>query len=237
MKKTILLMFATAILICLGLWQLSNARSFQLFGDLVQRVKTNDKVVALTFDDGPSKRYTTEILALLQQQEVKATFFITGKEAEQNPDEVSLLYQAGHQLGNHSFSHPRMVLMSPAAVASEIERTDAAIRAVGYQDEILFRPPYGKKLFVLPWYLAQQQRKTIMWDLEPETAPSLAADAQAMADYVIEHIRPGSIVLMHLMYQSRQSSREALPLIIRGLKQKGYRFVTVSELLAMQAQT
>lgn len=230
-------MFATAILICLGLWQLSNARSFQLFGDLVQRVKTNDKVVALTFDDGPSKRYTTEILALLQQQEVKATFFITGKEAEQNPDEVSLLYQAGHQLGNHSFSHPRMVLMSPAAVASEIERTDAAIRAVGYQDEILFRPPYGKKLFVLPWYLAQQQRKTIMWDLEPETAPSLAPDAQAMADYVIEHIRPGSIVLMHLMYQSRQSSREALPLIIRGLKQKGYRFVTVSELLAMQAQT
>ena len=237
MKKTILLMLATAILICLGLWQLSNARSFQLFGDLVQRVKTNDKVVALTFDDGPSKRYTTEILALLQQQEVKATFFITGKEAEQNPDEVSLLYQAGHQLGNHSFSHPRMVLMSPAAVAGEIERTDAAIRAVGYQDEILFRPPYGKKLFVLPWYLAQQQRKTIMWDLEPETAPSLAADAQAMADYVIEHIRPGSIVLMHLMYQSRQSSREALPLIIRGLKQKGYRFVTVSELLAMQAQT
>ena len=237
MKKTILLMLATAILICLGLWQLSSARSFQLFGDLVQRVKTNDKVVALTFDDGPSKRYTTEILALLQQQEVKATFFITGKEAEQNPDEVSLLYQAGHQLGNHSFSHPRMVLMSPAAVASEIERTDAAIRAVGYQDEILFRPPYGKKLFVLPWYLAQQQRKTIMWDLEPETAPSLAADAQAMADYVIEHIRPGSIVLMHLMYQSRQSSREALPLIIRGLKQKGYRFVTVSELLAMQAQT
>ena len=235
-KKNLIAIISFFTLI-LGLWQLSAARSFQLFGELLHRVETDEKVVALTFDDGPSKRYATEILALLQQEHVKATFFITGKESEQNPDEVRLLYQAGHQLGNHSYSHPRMVLMSPAAVASEIEYTDAAIRAAGYKDEILFRPPYGKKLFVLPWYLAQQQRKTIMWDLEPDTDPTLAADAQAMANYVIEHTRPGSIVLMHVMYQSRQSSREALPLIIRGLKQKGYRFVTVSELLAMQAQT
>ena len=235
--RKILVITAVFVVVGYGLWQLSSARSFQLFGELIQRVETDDKVVALTFDDGPTKRYTAEILALLAQQQVKATFFITGKESEQNPDEVRLLYQAGHQLGNHSYSHPRMILMSPAAVASEIEYTDAAIRAAGYKDEILFRTPSGKKLFVLPWYLAQQQRKTIMWDLEPETDPTLAADAQAMANYVIEHTRPGSIVLMHLMYQSRRSSREALPLIIRGLKQKGYRFVTVSELLAMQAQT
>jgi peptidoglycan/xylan/chitin deacetylase (PgdA/CDA1 family) len=235
--RKILVIAAAFVAAVYGLWQLSSARSFQLFGELIQRVETDDKVVALTFDDGPSKRYTTEIVALLAQQQVKATFFITGKEAEQNPDEVRLIYQAGHQLGNHSYSHPRMLFMSPSAVVSEIERTDAAIRAAGYQGEILFRPPYGKKLFVLPWYLAQQQRKTIMWDLEPETDPTLAADAQAMANYVIEHTRPGSIVLMHLMYQSRQSSREALPLVIKGLKQRGYRFVTISELLAMPLQT
>ncbi len=235
MKKVLI---STLVLLCAfyGLWQLSSARSFQLFGELVQRVDTDEKVIALTFDDGPSKRYTAEIVALLQQQQVKATFFVTGKEAEQNPGEVRQLYQAGHQLGNHSFSHPRMLFMSPAAIADEVERTDAAIRAAGYQGEILFRPPYGKKFVMLPWYLAQHKRLTIMWDLEPETDPKLANDARAMADYVINNTRPGSIVLLHLMYQSRQSSREALPLIIQGLKRQGYRFVTVSELLAMRAE-
>lgn len=233
MKKT--LITAVVLVAALyGTWQLSSARSFQLFGELVQRVDTDEKVIALTFDDGPSKRYTAEIVALLEQQQVKATFFITGKEAEQNPDEVRQLYQAGHQLGNHSFSHPRMLFMSPASIAEELERTDAAIRAAGYQGDIFFRPPYGKKLVMLPWYLAQQQRTTIMWDLEPETDPKFASDAQVMADYVINNARPGSIVLLHVMYQSRQASREALPLIIQGLKQKGYHFVTVSELLKLR---
>ena len=100
--RKILVIAAAFVAAVYGLWQLSSARSFQLFGELIQRVETDDKVVALTFDDGPSKRYTTEIVALLAQQQVKATFFITGKEAEQNPDEVRLIYQAGHQLGNHS---------------------------------------------------------------------------------------------------------------------------------------
>jgi peptidoglycan/xylan/chitin deacetylase (PgdA/CDA1 family) len=116
-------------------------------------------------------------------------------------------------------------------VASEVERTDQQIRQAGFTDEILFRPPYGKKLFTLPWYLSQQQRKTIMWDLEPESEPKLAADPEAMAAAVIANARPGSIILLHVMYQSWQSSREALPLIIEGLQAKGYRFVTVNELL------
>ena len=232
MKKTLI----TAVVLSAalyGLWQLSSARSFQLFGELVQRVETDDKVVALTFDDGPSKRFTDEVLEILAAEQVTATFFVTGKEAEQNPDEVRQLYQAGHQLGNHSFSHPRMLFMSQATIASELERTDAAIRAAGYQGDILFRPPYGKKLLMLPRYLAKHNRTTIMWDLEPETDPKLAKNAQAMADYVINNARPGSIVLLHVMYQSRQTSREALPLILKGLKQQGYRFVTVNELLAV----
>jgi peptidoglycan/xylan/chitin deacetylase (PgdA/CDA1 family) len=128
-----------------------------------------------------------------------------------------------------------MLLVSPATVASEVERTDQQIRQAGFTDEILFRPPYGKKLFTLPWYLSRQQRKTIMWDLEPESEPKLAADPQAMAAAVIAKARPGSIILLHVMYQSRQSSREALPLIIEGLQAKGYRFVTVNELITMRA--
>ena len=231
MKKV--LITAVVLLATLyGIWQLSSARSFQLFGGLIHRVNTNEKVIALTFDDGPSKRYTDQVLAILAAEQVTATFFVTGKETKQNLFQARQLLAAGHQLGNHSYSHPRMLLMSPAAVASEIEQTDAAIRSAGYQGDILFRPPYGKKLLVLPWYLAKHNRTTIMWDLEPETDPKLASDAQAMAAYVINNAKPGSIVLLHVMYQSRQASREALPVIIEGLKQKGYRFVTVSELLA-----
>ena len=232
MMKKVLITAVVLLATLYGIWQLSSARSFQLFGGLIHRVNTNEKVIALTFDDGPSKRYTDQVLAILAAEQVTATFFVTGKETKQNLFQARQLLAAGHQLGNHSYSHPRMLLMSPAAVASEIEQTDAAIRSAGYQGDILFRPPYGKKLLVLPLYLAEHNRLTIMWDLEPETDPKLASDAQAMAAYVINNAKPGSIVLLHVMYQSRQASREALPVIIEGLKQKGYRFVTVSELLA-----
>ena len=232
MMKKVLITAVVLLATLYGIWQLSSARSFQLFGGLIHRVNTNEKVIALTFDDGPSKRYTDQVLAILAAEQVTATFFVTGKETKQNLFQARQLLAAGHQLGNHSYSHPRMLLVLPAAVASEIEQTDAAIRSAGYLGDILFRPPYGKKLLVLPWYLAEHNRLTIMWDLEPETDPKLASDAQAMAAYVINNAKPGSIVLLHVMYQSRQASREALPVIIEGLKQKGYRFVTVSELLA-----
>ena len=237
MNKLVLRLLLVVVVVFFGLWKLSSSVRFQLFGELIDKVDTEQKLVALTFDDGPTPHYTAGILQLLDLYQVKATFFVTGTETQRYMTQAKQIVAAGHQLGNHSWSHQRMIFMSLDEIQREIEGTDQQIREAGYQGEILFRPPYGKKLFVLPWYLAQQQRKTIMWDLEPETDPTLAAGAQAMANYVIEHTRPGSIVLMHLMYQSRQSSREALPLIIRGLKQKGYRFVTVSELLAMQAQT
>lgn len=232
--KKIFFLSALFIAALYGLWQLSSARSFQLFGELVHRVDTKQKVIALTFDDGPSRQFTAEVLALLQAYQIEATFFVTGAETNQNQREAQQLVAAGHQLGNHSFHHPRMLLLSPARIAFEIEQTDKAIRQAGFEGEILFRPPYGKKLLTLPWYLAKHNRTTIMWDLEPESDPALARDAQAMADHVLQHAQPGSILLLHVMYQSRQTSREALPLIIEGLLQQGYRFVTLNELLAMQ---
>lgn len=224
------------LLLLIGLYQLASSRQYQLFGELIARVETEQPLIALTFDDGPSERYTAEVVELLARYQVAATFFVTGHELARHPEQGRLLVQAGHQLGNHSYTHKRMLLVSPATVASEVERTDQQIRQAGFTDKILFRPPYGKKLFTLPWYLSQQQRKTIMWDLEPESEPKLAADPQAMAAAVIAKARPGSIILLHVMYQSRQSSREALPLIIEGLQAKGFRFVTVNELLQSHDQ-
>lgn len=219
--------------VCLvGLWMLSGSRSVQLFGGLVTRVETTAPVVALTFDDGPTPEGTDGILSILSQSGVRATFFLTGAELERNPEAGRQILAAGHEVGNHSYSHRRMVLRSPAWIRREVERTDSLIRALGYTGPIAFRPPYGKRLFLLPRYLHQQQRPTLLWDIEPESDPEIAASAERIAADVLTHARPGSIILLHVMYPSRAESRRAVPMIIKGLQARGFRFVTLSELLA-----
>ncbi len=232
----VLVVFALAISALFGALQLSNARTFQVFGDLVARVDTDRAVVALTFDDGPTTDYTQPVLDILKAHNIRATFFLTGRETAENPQQAKAIADAGHEIGNHTWSHNRMIFVSPATVRAEIENTDAAIRAAGYQGELHFRPPYGKKLVTLPWYLAQNDRTTIMWDVEPEADPIAAAEPRAMADYVTANATNGSIIIMHVMYESRETSRRALPALIDGLKARGFEFATVSELLAMQHQ-
>ena len=214
-----------------GLWSVSGMRTYQMFGEIVARGPTADSVVALTFDDGPTPGYTETILAVLDSFDVKATFFVTGREVESNSEQARKLVEAGHELGNHSYRHSRMVLMAPSTVRDEIERTDRAIRSTGYTGPIHFRPPYGKKLFSLPWYLSRHQRKTIMWDLEPESYAEVRRDADTLSAYVLDRAQPGSIVLLHVMFESRATSMAAVPAIIEGLTARGYRFVTVTELL------
>lgn len=218
-----------------GTWQLSKSRDFQLFGEIVPRVDTSEKVVALTLDDGPTPEYTAGVLEVLRARGVKATFFLIGGDAEKNPDEVRAIMAGGHELGNHTFTHPDMTLASVDKAKSEVERTDAALRSAGYTGEILFRPPFGKKLIGLPLYLADHHRTTITWDVEPESYSEIAADPKRITAYVLEKTRPGSIIIMHVMYKARETSRQALPDVIDGLKVRGFRFVTVSELLAMRA--
>jgi len=234
LKKIIIAVVSVLVitlLIAVMLFQLSRSRDYQVFGKLVSRVAATEKVVALTFDDGPTKTATARIIDLLARDNIKATFFLTGEGIEQNPDGARSLIAAGHQIANHSYSHQRMVFLSYQTVVDEIEKTNQQIRAAGFEGEIYFRPPYGKKLFVLPWYLQQQGITTITWDVEPEKDDAIAADSKAMAQYALEQVKPGSIILLHVMFDSRQASMDAVPLIVRGLKEKGYTFVTVDELL------
>lgn len=222
------------VAILVGGYQLMNARTFQLFGTLVARAQTAEKVVALTFDDGPQPVYSEQVLAILDELGIKATFFVTGADLEQHMAQAQQIVAAGHALGNHSFSHQRMILVTPAFVRDEIERTDQLIREAGYSGAITFRPPYGKKLVALPYYLAQTNRTTIMWNIEPESDPAVAAASERIAADILSQARPGSIILLHVMYASGQPSRDALRDTVIGLQQAGYRFVTVPELLAMQ---
>lgn len=231
-RRWLLAMVLVALVV--AAWPLHKSRTYQVLGEIVPRVETSRRVVALTFDDGPTPGHAGRILDLLRDLQVRATFFVTGRDGEAHPELLRRMVADGHELGNHTFSHSRLVLKSLSFVREEIERTDEIIRAAGYTGPIHFRPPNGKKLLVLPYYLWRTGRTTVMWDLEPESCPEIASDARRIRDYVVSRVRPGSILLLHVMYGQREESVKAVELIVNDLRARGYGFVTVSELLALR---
>lgn len=213
-----------------GLFMISKLRSFQFFGNIFNRVEVEQKVVALTFDDAPAGK-TKEILDILKEKQVVATFYETGKGIEKNQNLARMVVEAGMEIGNHSYSHQRFLLKSQAFIDSEIQKTNKLIRDSGYKGEITFRPPNGKKLFGLPWYLYQHNIKTVTWDVEPDTF--VLGNTEAIIKYTFGCVKPGSIILLHPFCEKEcEADREALPKIIDGLRAQGYRFVGVSELLS-----
>ncbi len=222
-----------------ALFEISKSRTFQFFGGITSRVETDKKVVALTFDDAPTD-YSNEVLKIVKQQDVKATFYMIGSETEKHPKEAKAIADAGMELGNHSFSHDRFYLKSQGFIDEEIQKTNRLIRETGYQGEITFRPPNGKKLFGLPYYLTKHNIKTVTWDVEPDTYidQNLSSEQKTkfIVDYTVENTRPGSIILLHTFCASCVNDREAIRPIIIALKKKGYTFVTVSELLKYSSQ-
>ena len=214
-----------------GAWWLVNARHFQLAGELVSRVETERKWVALTFDDGPEPGFTEELLGILAHARVPATFFLVGEAVSRNPTQTRAIVEAGHELGNHSYSHRRMLFMSRKTVADELERTERLLREAGYRGPLHFRPPYGKKLWTLPRYLAERGILSITWDIEPDTGRNGQPTTECIVAEVVGKVRPGSIVLLHVMSPQRTASMRAVPRVIAALRERGYRFVRLSELL------
>jgi peptidoglycan/xylan/chitin deacetylase (PgdA/CDA1 family) len=213
----------------------SKVRSFQWCGRILNRVDTTEKVVALTFDDGPNPPYTEQVLSVLNSRGIKATFFLVGKQIQRFPDTASRIVRAGHEVGNHSYSHRRLILENPSLIRREIVLTDRALRGAGVTAEIPFRAPYCRKLFVLPYVLATMNKLHVTFDVLPSPADYDGAPAGAVCSYVLRHVRPGSIVVLHdgsfRHPHDRSNVVEATGLIIDGLASKGYRFVTARELL------
>jgi peptidoglycan-N-acetylglucosamine deacetylase len=213
-------------------FRISRTRRLQLIGTLVTHVATRDSVVALTFDDGPTAAYADSILAVLRRERVRATFFVLGADLARDPSLGRKIVADGHVLGNHTWSHGRMVGRSYAFVRREVEDTDRQIRLAGERGPIYFRAPYSHKFVLLPWYLHRTGRTDVSWNVEPDGSPRTSATAGAIVRHVLDEARPGSIILLHPWYPSRETSRQALPGIIRGLRARGYELVTVPELLA-----
>ncbi|RDI55828.1 polysaccharide deacetylase family protein [Nocardia mexicana] len=229
MRRRFLIIGALVLVILVttwtGLYFLMNSRTYQVAGRLVQRADTTDKVVALTLDDGPTER-TPEILRALADAGIPATFYLVGEQLAARPEYGAAVAAAGHEIGNHSYTHRRLVFVTPGTVREEVERTDAEIRSTGYGGPITFRPPHGKKLFALPKYLADHDRATVMWDVEPDSRGG--ADTDRIVADTLGAVRPGSIILLHAMHHS--ASLAAIPRIASELRAQGYRFVTVSQL-------
>lgn len=180
------------------------------------------KKVALTFDDGPDPKVTRQILETLQKHEAKATFFMLGSRVEYYPDIVNEIKDAGHELGNHTWTHADLTKLGTERIAKEIEKTSAVIEEVTGQKVEAFRPPYGafndtvNNTTGLP---------IILWDVD--TLDWKYRDPAKLLQMVKEHVRDRSIILMHDIHQS---TADGLDAVLTYLKNEGYDFVTVKEL-------
>ncbi|MCT2346399.1 polysaccharide deacetylase family protein [Bacillales bacterium AN1005] len=221
-----IIIVSVAFLFLFSAYKWMNSRTFQLVGAIVDHVETKEKLVALTFDDGPTGN-VDDLLLLLDKYNAKATFFLIGRELKGNLPTAEKIVAAGHQIGNHTYSHNRMVFKSLSFIKEEIETTDALIREAGFEGEIDFRPPNGKKLVGLPYYLNKNDRETITWNLEPDSYYEKPKDK---VNYVKENISPGSIILLHPMYDKTGNEYKTTEGIISVLTDMGYRFVTINEL-------
>ena len=229
---SVVMLPVVGLLIVAGLHEVAHARTFQLFGTLVAETQPRERIVALTIDDGPGDVIVDSLIGVLRAHGAHATFFLTGRELAESPEAGTKLVSAGQELGNHSYTHRHMVLVSPSFVREEVERTDSLLRAAGQRGPIWFRPPYGYKFVVLPRYLASTGRTTVMWSIEPDSYAEVAATADGIVQHVLDRVRPGSIIILHPWYPSRRTSRAAIGPLVDSLHARGYRVETVGTLLA-----
>jgi polysaccharide deacetylase family sporulation protein PdaB len=197
---------------------------------LISRVSTSSKIIALTFDDGSDGEHIQEILEILIENEVTATFFLTGSAAKSHSKLVKSLLENGNCLGNHSYSHPYFTDLSSAQIKKELSKTETVIKDItGQSTKPLFRPPYGDyNSSVLQVVGDAGYSRTITWTID--TLDWKGISASEITKKVLNKASPGSIVLMHAG-SGAVNTPAALSDIIKGLKDKGYQFVTIPELL------
>lgn len=213
--------------------RLAKTPNFQIVGEFFNHVDTEELVVALTYDDGPNPPFTNQLITLLERFQIKATFFVTGEKASEYSDTVKLLVCAGHELGNHSYSHQKMIWKTPSFIQSEINKTDQILHKMGVKNKINFRAPYGLKLLVLPYILSKLGKQNILWDVDSKDYQE--SNPEVIANNVVENVSPGSIILLHDGSAEGRSDRSvtitATEILIQKLQAQGYKFKTVSELI------
>ena len=194
-----------------------------------------DSLVALTFDFCPARGYDTRIVDYLRRNEIPATLFLTGRWIEKfGRGETEVLVAGRFEIANHSWSHPDCARLGSAALLREIERCDSAIRSAGLVPTRFFRFPFGKYNRANLKALAAGGWIAVQWDAAGDVDKGLTP--QRLADRILRQVRSGSIVLLHVNSRCRATA-EAVPLIVKGLRQKGLRPAALSELAPATIRT
>lgn len=201
---------------------------------LILQGSHHENKVALTFDDAPDPVFTRQILDVLDEYKVEATFFIVGYRAENYPEIVREIDEAQHAIGNHSYNHPYMPDLTKQAFENQIESTQTILQnLIGYRPRLL-RTPYGAISERQLKWAVQHDFTVVNWSVDSLDWKSLKANE--VSKNILEHVEPGSIILQHAgggVGEDLTGTVEALPRIISTLREQGYEFVTVPELLEL----
>ncbi|MBC5679985.1 polysaccharide deacetylase family protein [Lachnospira sp. NSJ-43] len=182
-----------------------------------------DRIVAITFDDGPCSRTTNRLLDGLKERNVKATFFLVGENAESNEKVVKRMYEEGHLIGNHTYSHIKLDECNVSSAVGEINKTNEIIKSITGEDVKYIRPPYGAYSDKL---LSHVNMTPVLWSIDPDDWAT--TDTAYVVKSVVYKVKNGDIILLHDIYDS---SVEAALEIIDRLSSKGFVFVTVDQLM------
>ena len=244
---TTLLSFAFLAVVMFWGYEASESPANQLFGHTLVSGPSDQKVVALTFDDGPNPPYTSKILGVLEREQVHATFFLVGRAVAAYPAVVRREVRDGDAVGNHTWAHRHLIVMNASAIRDTLARTDAAIYAAAHVHTRIMRPPFGAR----DWLVLDEVRRLgytpVMWSV-PLPRDWEDPPPETIARRVLRDVTDGSIIVLHDGNRGilcarhhlsphvcdRTNDIAATQIIVTTLKREGYRFVTVPQLLALK---
>ncbi|SEH62988.1 polysaccharide deacetylase family sporulation protein PdaB [Halobacillus karajensis] len=228
----VLLIVIFALLLTVSAYGADHPRHYyEEQGTAIWDVPIPSKYIALTFDDGPSTEYTPEILNILEEHEAKATFFVVGSRAQENPSIIKSMVDNGHELANHSFHHPDFTGISKEELIHEMDNTSEVLENLTGAPPRLFRPPGGVYNDIIVNTANEEGYMVVMWSWHQDTRDWKSPGVQNIVKTVLNNARNGDIFLFHDFGGDRSQTVKALQQILPKLRKEGYEFVTVSELL------
>ena len=233
------LMIAFFILLFLNLY--NNFESLETFSAnesiIVSKGSKYDKVISLSFDDGPHPKYTNEILDILKEYNIKATFFVLGLHAEKYPDVIKRIVEEGHEIGNHSYSHLDMKKSTKKLIKSELERTQNIVYSITNKKPNVFRPPYGNYNEDVIDVANMTNLYVILWTYYQDSKDWSNPGVEVIVNTTLSNIQNGDIILFHdYIYKKESHTVDALKVIIPDLINEGFSFATISELISISQE-
>ncbi|CEH29511.1 chitooligosaccharide deacetylase [Aneurinibacillus migulanus] len=204
------------------------------YAEPLHHVDTKKKLIALTFDDGPHPVYTRRLLKVLDKHKAKATFFVVGERAQWYAPVIRQIHRRGHEIGNHTFTHPHMKHITSEQLQEEIRKTDQIIHSLTGTYPRFFRPPGGEITYTVLRSSASQKHPIAIWSYHQDTRDWAHPGTAYIVSKVTSGARPGDIILFHDSGLDQSQTIEAVDKVLTILSKQGYRFVTLSQLLHEQ---